>query len=77
MSSLFFKVSWQHNIDRFKDMQKQARRSRRSLTVKNVGPRGCPIFLFFLSRTENPDRPMSFSSLDDVAKELSQEGGAI
>lgn len=67
MSKLFFKVSWQHNIDRYRDLQKQAKRQGLSLRVRNVSrTRGIPVFLFFISEPGN-DIDQSFHDLDGVA----------
>lgn len=74
MSTLFFKVSWQHNIDKFRDLQKQAKRQGRSLKVKNGGTRTVTCFLFYLSRPNNPDSPLCFSNLDDVSVALAAGG---
>lgn len=75
MSALFFRISWQHNIDRYRDLQKKAKRHGLGLRVRNVSrTRGIPNFLFFLSK-RGDDTAKSFHSLDDVAAELATVGG--
>jgi hypothetical protein len=77
MSALFFRVSWPQNIEKYRELQKLAKRHGRRLTVKNTSRmRGIPIFLFFLSRPENPDLPLSFSSLSQVSDALAKLGEA-
>lgn len=77
MSTLFFKVSWPHNIEKYRDLQKQAKRSGRRLTVKNMSrTRGIPMFLFYLTQPENQDRQLSFHSLDEVQASLGAGGAA-
>ena len=76
MSVLFFKVSWAHNVDKYRDLQKLAKRSGRKLSVKNMSRmRGVPIFLFFLSIPGESDQQQSFSDLDEVRAVLSPIGG--
>ncbi|QAZ46126.1 hypothetical protein [Mesorhizobium sp. Pch-S] len=74
MSKLFFKVSWQHNIDRYRDLQKLARKAGMSLQVKNVSrTRGIPVFLFFLTEPGKNGQP--FHSLEDAASALNAMAG--
>jgi hypothetical protein len=76
MSALFFKVSWAHNVEKYRDLQKLAKRNGRRLSVKNMSRmRGVPIFLFFLSIPGESDRQQSFSNLDEVHAALSPIGG--
>ena len=76
MSALFFKVSWAHNVEKYRDLQKLAKRNGRRLSVKNMSRmRGVPIFLFFLSIPGESDRQQSFSNLNEVQEALSPIGG--
>jgi hypothetical protein len=71
MSALFFRVSWPANVDNYRALQKHAKQVGRTLRVKNESRmRGIPIFLFYLSRPENPDRPECFSNLTEVEAAL-------
>lgn len=77
MSKLFFKISWQHTIDRYRELQITARRKGLALRVRNVSrTRGVPVFLFFLSQP-GTDVDKSFHDLDAVSTELvGRTGGA-
>ena len=69
-SPLFFKVSWQADIDRFRHLQKRAKKQRLSLQVHNVSrTRGLPAFMF---RVKDPrlGNVQELASLDDVERHL-------
>jgi ribosomal protein S12 methylthiotransferase accessory factor YcaO len=70
MSALFFRISLQANVDRFRALQAEAKARGFSLTVKNTSrTRGIPCFLFYLDRKDgNP--PAHSSDLDAVAATL-------
>lgn len=73
MSKLFFKVSWAHNIEKFRSLQQVAKKQGFGLVVRNISrTRGVPIFLFFLDRKDGSE-PVSFSSLDEVECALAKQ----
>lgn len=74
MSALFFKVSWARNIERYRELQKLAKKNGRKLTVKNTSrTRGLPIFLFYLSQPGIAGQPQSFHDLSEVEAAIFQE----
>lgn len=75
MSALFFKVSLPQNIEKYRSLQKVAKRAGLTLKVKNVSrTRGVPVFLFYLSKAGS-DGARPFSDLDEVREALAAMGG--
>lgn len=72
MSTLFFKISWTHNIERFRELQGRAKQLGFKLTVKNAHTRRVPIFLFYLDRRDGSS-PEPFSDLDEVTEALAEK----
>ena len=71
MSTLFFRVSWQHNIDRFRGLQKTAHAAGYVLTVKNASrSRTVPCFLFYLKPRKGDGQLRHFYSFDGVDEAL-------
>lgn len=68
MSSLFNKVSWPANVEKFNSLRQEAKRAGFKLWVKNRNTRRVPIFLFYLKRGN--DQFEWFHSLSDVAARL-------
>ncbi|MEY9531159.1 hypothetical protein ABIA19_000949 [Sinorhizobium fredii] len=76
MSALFFKVSWAHTIEKYRELRRASKRLGWELAVRNVSrTRGIPLFLFCLDRKDG-SQPHSFSCLDEVRTELAKVGDA-
>ncbi|QND50820.1 hypothetical protein HB779_02135 [Phyllobacterium sp. 628] len=72
MSALFFKVSWPHNVEKYRGFQKIAKRLGLKLIVKNISHmRGVPVFMFYLRNKDGSDLNW-FHDIDDIGATLEQ-----